>query len=234
MSSDNIILSVRGLQKVYQSGRNRVHVLKGIDFDVTEGQIVALIGPSGVGKSTLLNIVGTLDRPTQGNLRIADTDVLEFDEPGLARFRNETIGFVFQFHHLLPEFTAIENVMMPGLIAGRSKAQLWQRAHGLLKEVGLEHRIEHRPGELSGGEMQRVAVARALMNNPRIVFADEPSGNLDISASKALHDLLWNLSRKHNRTFIIVTHNNELAREADKVLDIFDGRIKNEHMNQVI
>ena len=193
-----------------------------------------MIGPSGVGKSTLLNIIGTLDRPTQGNLRIDDTDVLEFDEPRLARFRNETIGFVFQFHHLLPEFTAIENVMMPGLIGGRSKSELSRRAFDLLREVDLERRVDHRPGELSGGEMQRVAVARALMNNPKIVFADEPSGNLDSLSSKALHDLLWSLSRKHNRTFIIVTHNKELAREADKVLDIFDGRIKKEHMNQVI
>ncbi len=234
MHTSEILLEARGIHKVYQMGRNQVHVLRGLDFDVDAGQIVAVIGPSGVGKSTLLHILGTLDRPSKGTLRFAGTEIFEFDNNKLANFRNKKIGFVFQFHHLLPEFTAIENVMMPGLIGGKQQEEIYDRAFELLADVGLEHRVGHRPGELSGGEMQRVAVARALMNDPRLVLADEPSGNLDQSSSKALHDLLWDLSRKDNRTFIIVTHNKELAADADKVLEIFDGRIKNEHLNQVV
>ena len=234
MDYGNNIIEARGLHKHYHSGSNQVHVLKGLDFDVDAGQIVAVIGPSGVGKSTLLHMLGTLDRPSKGVLRIAGTDVFDFDDGTLADFRNRSIGFVFQFHHLLPEFTALENVMMPALIGGKRKEECQDRAWRLLADVGLEHRVQHRPGELSGGEMQRVAVARALMNDPQLVLADEPSGNLDQTSSKALHDLLWNLSRKDNRTFIIVTHNEGLAADADKVLEILDGRIKNEHVNQVV
>ncbi|MFQ5772786.1 MAG: ABC transporter ATP-binding protein, partial [bacterium] len=221
------------LYKDYIMGGHRVRVLKGINLNVLEGQIVAIVGPSGVGKSTLLHILGTLDHPTKGSVEINQLKVFEFDDKKLANFRNHTIGFVFQFHHLLPEFTALENVMMPGLIAGTLKSKIIQRAKNLLCEVGLEKRLNHRPGELSGGELQRVAVARALMNDPKIVLADEPSGNLDQAASDALHELLWDLSRKYGMTFIIVTHNRELAQNADKVVEIFDGLIKQEQLNQI-
>lgn len=234
MGSNRIILRARDVHKVFQLGKNKVHVLKGVDLEVEEGQIVALTGPSGVGKSTLLHILGTLDRPSRGTIEIDDTNVFDFDEKRLARFRNRTIGFVFQFHHLLPEFTAVENVMMPGLIGGQTQGELVNRAQALLHEVGLSHRLGHRPGELSGGEMQRVAVARALMLDPKLVLADEPSGNLDQVTSQSLHELLWNLSRRDNRTFIIVTHNKELAEEADKVIEISDGRIIKEQLNQIV
>lgn len=230
----DIILKATGIHKVYRMGSSQVHVLRGVDLEVNRGQIVAIVGPSGVGKSTLLHILGTLDRPSDGTLRIEDVEVFRYSDDDLARFRNRAIGFVFQFHHLLPEFTAVENVMMPGLIGGQAKADIEDRARDLLNDVGLAHRIDHRPGELSGGEMQRVAVARALMRDPKIVLADEPSGNLDQASSQALHRLLWNLSRKDNRTFIIVTHNQELAQEADKVIELFDGRIKKEQLNQIV
>jgi len=234
MSEDGKILVIKNLHKTYQMGRSSVSVLRGIDLEVDVAQIVAIVGTSGVGKSTLLHILGTLDRPSEGSVIIEGMDVFKFDEKKLADFRNRTVGFIFQFHHLMPEFTALENVMMPGLIAGKPKKKISDRAKSLLNEVGLEHRVDHRPGELSGGEMQRVAVARALMNDPKLVFADEPSGNLDRAASDALHELLWNLSRKDKRTLIIVTHNHELAENADKVVEIFDGSIKNVQYNQIV
>ncbi|MFQ6113255.1 MAG: ABC transporter ATP-binding protein [bacterium] len=228
------ILVTKDLHKSYPMGKGSVHVLKGINLEVNAGQIVAIVGPSGVGKSTLLHILGTLDRPTRGRVEIDQTEVFEYDDKKLATFRNETIGFVFQFHHLLPEFTALENVMMPSMIGGIDKSKMRKRAEFLLSEVGLDDRFGHRPGELSGGELQRVAVARALMNDPKIVLADEPSGNLDQKASKSLHELLWNLSRKYKKTFIIVTHNLELAESADKMVELFDGRIKNEYSYQLV
>jgi len=234
MIENGKIIVTKNLHKTYRMGRSSVPVLSGIDLEVNEAQIVAIIGPSGVGKSTLLHILGTLDRPSEGSVTIEGTDVFKFDEKKLADFRNRTIGFIFQFHHLMSEFTALENVMMPGLIAGKPKKRISDRAKSLLTEVRLEHRMNHRPGELSGGEMQRVAVARALMNDPKLVFADEPSGNLDRAASDALHELLWNLSRKDKRTLIIVTHNHELAENADKVVEIFDGSIKNVQYNQIV
>lgn len=234
MESDGVILSAKNLYKEYRIGNRSVEVLKGIDLEVQRGQIVAIVGPSGVGKSTLLHILGTLDHPTSGSVEIDHTKVFEFDDKKLAGFRNRTVGFVFQFHHLLVEFTAHENVMMPSLISGNIKGKIQQRAADLLFEVGLEHRMNHRPNELSGGELQRVAVARALMNAPKLVLADEPSGNLDQAASKDLHELLWKLSQKHNMTFIIVTHNLELAARADKVVEIFDGRINKEQLNQIV
>jgi len=229
-----LILRARELHRIYKMGRNKVHVLKGVDLDVNKGQIVAVVGASGVGKSTLLHLLGALDRPTNGTVEINGQDISALDESALAEFRNQTIGFVFQFHHLLPEFTAIENVMLPAMIAGKKPDGLRGRAEVLLDDVGLGHRANHRPGELSGGEMQRVAVARSLMNDPMLVLADEPSGNLDQKSSRALHDLLWDLSRKDERTFILVTHNQELAENADKIIEMFDGRIAKEHVNQIV
>lgn len=226
---DEIILSARAIHKYYPTGRNqRLHVLKGIDLDVRRGEIVSIVGPSGVGKSTLLHILGALDRPSSGTVRLDGVDVFQMDDHRLAAFRNRTAGFVFQFHHLLPEFSALENVMMPALIAGVDPKVARKRAEELLDQVGLADRLHHRPNELSGGEQQRVAVARALTNEPRILLADEPSGNLDAKSSEALHRLLWDLVRRKNLTLIIVTHNLELARSADRLLEMFDGRIRDE------
>ncbi len=228
------ILTATDVHRTFKMGKSEVPVLKGIDIEVNQGQIVAIVGQSGAGKSTLLHILGTLDKPTSGTVEIDHTDILDFKENELAHFRNEMIGFVFQFHHLLPEFSALENVMMPGMIKGTQSRSMEDRAKMLLADVGLANRMNHRPGELSGGEMQRVAVARALMNDPKLILADEPSGNLDQKASKALHELLWNLSRKDNRTFIIVTHNLELAGNADKIVELSDGRITKEQLNQLV
>lgn len=228
------ILVTQNLHKSFKFGSSEIKVLKGINLEVRAGQIVAIVGPSGVGKSTLLHILGGLDRPSKGKVFIDQTNVFDFDDKKLAYFRNSTVGFVFQFHNLMPEFTALENVMMPSMISGQPKNKMLQRAKFLLSEVRLEHREDHRPSELSGGEMQRVAVARALMNNPKIVLADEPSGNLDEASSKSLHNLLWDLSRKDQRTFIIVTHNPDLAENADKVIEIFDGCIKREQINEIV
>jgi lipoprotein-releasing system ATP-binding protein len=234
MESNGIILNAENLCKEYRLGSSKVHVLKGVSLEVRRGQIVAIVGPSGVGKSTLLHILGTLDHPTSGTVEIDRIKIFEFDDKKLAHFRNKTVGFVFQFHHLLPEFTALENVMMPSLISGKIKSNIQRRAADLLYEVGLEHRLNHRPNELSGGELQRVAVARSLMNEPKLVLADEPSGNLDLESSTSLHALLWKLSRKYKMTFIIVTHNLELAQSADKLIELFDGRIKREQLNHIV
>lgn len=229
MSAKQPILITRNLVKHYLTASGALEVLKGIDVAIYAGEIIAIVGPSGVGKSTFLNILGALDRPTAGEVEIEGTLISQLDDSGLAQFRNRTVGFVFQFHHLLPEFSALENVMMPALIARRNGHEVVDRAKQLLADVGLAQRLAHRPGELSGGEQQRVAVARALMNAPRLVLADEPSGNLDLRASESLHQLLWNLSRRDGRTFIIVTHNLELAKKADRVIELFDGRVKKIH-----
>jgi len=222
------ILQVTNVHKHYRMGkRNRLHVLKGIDLTVSEGEIIAVVGPSGVGKSTLLHIIGILDRPTEGNVNIDGRSVFDLDDTKLAQLRSETAGFVFQAHHLLPEFTALENVMMPALIAGHSRSDVDNRAWKLLKEVGLDQRAQHRPKELSGGEQQRIAVARALINSPRLLLADEPSGNLDLHAAESLHTLMWTLSRDHRQTLIIVTHNQDLALRADRIIELYDGKIKN-------
>jgi lipoprotein-releasing system ATP-binding protein len=225
------ILVTRNLCKSYPVAGGQLEVLKDIDLTVFAGEIVAIVGPSGVGKSTLLHILGALDRPTSGEVEIEGSIISRFDDRNLAQFRNQTVGFVFQFHHLLPEFTALENVLMPALIARRNGSEAIGRAKQLLHDVGLEARASHRPGELSGGEQQRVAVARALMNAPRIVLADEPSGNLDRRSSESLHQLLWDLSRRDSRAFVIVTHNMALAQKADRVVELFDGRVKKIYQN---
>jgi lipoprotein-releasing system ATP-binding protein len=200
-------------------------VLKGIDIEVHQGEIVAIVGASGAGKSTLLHIVGTLDRPDAGKVMLKEKDVFAYSSKNLAAFRNKSIGFVFQFHNLLPEFSALENVMMPGWIAGQAQQEVKQRAVELLTMLGLTHRMEHKPSELSGGEQQRTAVARALINGPALVLADEPSGNLDSKNAEELHQLFFTLREKMNQTFIIVTHNKEFARMADRIVELKDGMV---------
>ncbi|MEI6853967.1 MAG: ABC transporter ATP-binding protein [Bacteroidota bacterium] len=202
---------------------NSLKVLKGIDLTVAKGEIVAIVGPSGAGKSTLLHIIGTLDRPDAGSLEISGVNVSALNDKKMAAFRNKNIGFVFQFHHLLPEFTALENVCIPAFIAHSSKKEAEHKAKELLEFLGLQDRLTHKPSQLSGGEQQRVAVARALINNPDVILADEPSGNLDSENAKELHKLFFDLREKFNQTFIIVTHNEEFAAMSDRKLVMKDG-----------
>ncbi len=205
-----------------------LQVLKGVDLHIQKGEIVAIVGPSGAGKTTLLQILGTLDRPHINEttlLQLNSEDVLQLKDKALSQFRNNNIGFIFQFHQLLPEFTALENVSIPAYIANKSKAETEQEAKRLLDFLGLANRMHHKPNELSGGEQQRVAVARALINNPKVIFADEPSGNLDSNSAKHLHELFFKLRDELNQTFIIVTHNEELANMADRKLEMVDGKI---------
>jgi lipoprotein-releasing system ATP-binding protein len=205
-----------------------VEVLKGLDLEINKGEIVAIVGPSGAGKTTLLQILGTLDQPIKEQdfeLQINNTSLKNLSDKELSQFRNEHIGFIFQFHQLLPEFTAIENVCIPGFIAKRDKKEVETRAKELLSFLGLSHRINHKPSELSGGEQQRVAVARALINNPSIILADEPSGNLDSNSAKNLHELFFKLRNEFGQTFVLVTHNEELANMADRKLTMKDGKI---------
>lgn len=206
----------------------QLEVLKGIDLHIGKGEVVSIVGPSGAGKTTLLQIMGTLDKPDAGSLSIARHDVLKLNRRQLARFRCEHIGFVFQFHQLLPEFTALENVMIPALIAKRNKSEARQRALQLLEYLKLADRANHKPAELSGGENQRVAVARALMNEPDVVFADEPSGSLDSHNKAELHQLFFDLRDKFGQTFVIVTHDEELAALTDRTIHLADGRIVSE------
>lgn len=200
-------------------------VLKGVDLHVAKGEVVSIVGASGAGKTTLLQILGTLEKPDSGSLLINGEEVTKLSAKALSSFRNDHIGFVFQFHHLLPEFSALENVMMPGLIAGKTRAECVPRAEELLTRLNVIARKEHKPGQLSGGEQQRVAVARALFNNPSVVLADEPSGNLDSAHAKELHQLFFDLRKELGQTFVIVTHNEELAEMADRRLVIRDGVI---------
>ncbi len=216
-----MILEATNIHKRY----GNLEVLKGVSLQVQKGEIVSLVGPSGAGKSTLLHIVGTLDKPDSGEVRIEGKEVFKQSEKSLAAFRNKSIGFIFQFHHLLPEFTAIENVCIPAFIHGTGKREAEARAKELLSMLNLSHRFEHKPTELSGGEQQRVAVARALMNNPAIIMADEPSGNLDTNNARDLHKLFFELRDKLNQTFIIVTHNEELANMADRKVNMKDGNV---------
>jgi lipoprotein-releasing system ATP-binding protein len=200
-------------------------VLRGVDLSVQTGEVVSLVGPSGSGKSTLLHILGTLDTPDQGSVEIAGTEVTRLSRKELAAFRNRSIGFVFQFHHLLPEFSALENVCIPGWLGKRSRSEVKREAAELLELLGLTARIDHRPNQLSGGEQQRVAVARALINKPAVVFADEPTGNLDTHTAQELHRLFFDLRDRFNQTFLIVTHNEELAALSDRCLRIRDGQL---------
>jgi len=207
------------------SGPVALNVLDNIDLDIQKGEMLAIVGASGVGKSTLLHILGALDRPTSGRVLFGDLDVFGLDSNRLARFRNERVGFVFQFHHLLPEFTALENVMLPALIRRIGREEAAGAASKILGEVGLGARVHHRPGELSGGEQQRVAVARALMLKPDVVLADEPTGNLDMHTGEAIHDLLLSINKQQGITFVIVTHNDKLAVRADRVLRMVEGKL---------
>ena len=217
------MLTAKGIQKYY----GNLWVLKGVTVEIAKGEIVSIVGPSGSGKSTLLHILGTLDEPAEGEILLQNKKLHELKGKPLAAFRNKHIGFVFQFHHLLPEFSALENVCIPGWIAGRKKREVEERALELLNLLGVGHRVENKPGALSGGEQQRVAVARALINNPDIVFADEPTGNLDTANAKDLHELFFDLRERFRQTFLIVTHNEELARMSDRVLHMKDGEMVN-------
>jgi len=210
------------------SGPVALHVLNDIDLDIRTGEMLAIVGASGAGKSTLLHILGGLDRPTSGRVFYRDIDVFGLDSDRLARFRNEHVGFVFQFHHLLPEFSALENVMMPALVRGADQRSAADTAAKVLGDVGLAGRIHHRPGELSGGEQQRVAVARALVLSPDAVLADEPTGNLDTHTGEAVHELLQKINKERGITFVIVTHNDRLAIRADRVLRMADGKLYQE------
>ena len=215
------ILSASNIHKKYGT----VEVLKGVDVSIAQGEIVTIVGPSGSGKSTLLHIMGTLDRADRGEVFLNGENITSLQGKKLSAFRNKHIGFVFQFHHLLPEFTALENVCIPGWLSVKKKSSVKERAEELLGLLGLKDRLEHKPNALSGGEQQRVAVARALINNPDVVFADEPTGNLDSANAKDLHALFFDLRKQFNQTFLIVTHNEELAQQSDRMLVMKDGKI---------
>ena len=214
---------IRGI-KIHKS-INEISILNGIDISINKGEIVSVVGKSGAGKTTLLQILGTLEKPTNGKVFFNNKDVFLLNENELAAFRNKNIGFVFQSHHLLPEFTALENVCIPAYIAKSTKKLANERAKYLIDLMGLSNRFDHKPSELSGGEQQRISVARALMNNPQVVLADEPSGNLDSKTAESLHELFFKLREVNQQTFIIVTHNNKLAELADKKINIKDGKI---------
>lgn len=215
------MIVAEGIIKKY----GNLEVLKGVNIHISEGEVVAIVGKSGAGKSTLLHILGTLDRADSGSLLFKGTDVNKLNNTDLSKFRNSTIGFVFQFHYLLPEFTALENVCIPGYIANKQENEVIKEGKKWLDYLGLSERMNHKPGSLSGGEQQRVSVARALINRPAIIFADEPSGNLDIQTSQELHSLIFTLRKDFNQTFVLVTHNMDLAKMSDRCLEMRDGII---------
>jgi lipoprotein-releasing system ATP-binding protein len=219
------LLEGRGLHKSYWLGEKEIHVLRGASFSLRAGEMASLVGPSGVGKSTFLHVVGTLDPPTAGNVLYDGQDAFEMGEEPLARFRNRNVGFVFQFHYLLPEFTALQNTAMPGLISRQSRDEAEQVAGEMLELVGLSHRLDHRPGELSGGEQQRVALARALVLKPRLLLADEPTGNLDEATGEGIHQLLLDLNRRLGIAAIVVTHNPRLAERMPRRLRLHEGLV---------
>jgi lipoprotein-releasing system ATP-binding protein len=215
------MLTATNIHKYY----GQLWVLKGVDLEIRQGEIASIVGPSGSGKSTLLHILGTLDKPDKGEVMVGNNRINFLNEKQMAAFRNRHVGFVFQFHHLLPEFTALENVCIPGWMAGRRKKEVEEHAVSLLQMLGLGNRTDNKPNALSGGEQQRVAVARALINRPAIIFADEPTGNLDSANARELHQLFFTLRQQFNQTFLIVTHNEELAQMSDRILHMKDGKI---------
>jgi lipoprotein-releasing system ATP-binding protein len=215
------VIEGKGIVKNY----GNLRVLKGVDIHIKKGEVVAITGKSGAGKSTLLHILGTLDQSDEGSISFDDHDISKYNNKELAKFRNSEIGFIFQFHYLLPEFTALENVCIPGFIAKRPENEVIEEAKKLLDYLGLTDRMQHKPGALSGGEQQRVSVARALINKPSVIFADEPSGNLDIQSSQELHSLIFKLRNDFNQTFVLVTHNTDLAKMSDRCLEMRDGQI---------
>ena len=223
-----MIIKATGIEKSFGS----LQVLKGVDFEARQGEVVSIMGASGAGKSTLLQILGTLSTPSAGTLEIEGQDVLALDSNALSAFRNRRLGFVFQFHHLLPEFTALENVMIPALIAGKPDRKAKEEAAALLKEMGLAERASHKPSELSGGEQQRVAIARALVNRPAILFADEPSGNLDTRTKAEIHALFFSLRERLGQTIVIVTHDPELASMCDRCLFMRDGQFVEDYLTK--
>ncbi|MBN1475003.1 MAG: ABC transporter ATP-binding protein [Syntrophaceae bacterium] len=221
------MIRLNNLSKTFFKDGNKIEVLRGLNLEIPQGESLAILGVSGAGKSTLIHILGTLDHPTDGYLQINGLNVFEWDEKKMARFRNSTIGFIFQFNNLLPEFNALENAMMPALIAGMSPKKAASKALKLLEEVGLKDRLKHKPGELSGGEQQRVAIARALVMEPEILLADEPTGNLDTETGKKIEDILVNLNKTRKITLVVVTHNKLLAERMSRRISLRDGKIYN-------
>ncbi|MDD9157929.1 lipoprotein-releasing ABC transporter ATP-binding protein LolD [Aliivibrio sp. S4TY2] len=230
----NPLLVCQGIRKVYQEGTMETEVLKGVDFQINESELVAIVGSSGSGKSTLLHILGALDEPTSGTVHFQQNELTKLNANKQAKIRNQHIGFVYQFHHLLSDFSALENVAMPLLIGGVHKKEAIKRATELLEKVGLAHRIEHRPSELSGGERQRVAIARALVNKPALVLADEPTGNLDHKTALDIYNLMRELNQESGTAFLVVTHDNELAAKLDKQLSMQDGRFITETVRSTL
>jgi len=226
------IVVATNVQKSFRHMGRTLEVLRGVDLEIRDGEVLAVVGPSGAGKSTLLHCIGTLDIPTKGSIRLAGEEITQLPGSRLADLRNRTIGFVFQFHHLLPEYNALENVMMPGLVQGRPKRELETRARSLLEEVGLNDRTLHRPGELSGGEQQRVALARALLLEPKLLLADEPTGNLDTATSAQIHDLFFGINKQRGTTIVVVTHNPALAASMPRVVTLRDGRVEKDERRE--
>jgi len=226
-----VLVQVEGLHKSFPRFDGEVQVLKGIDLDIYKGEAAAVVGISGAGKSTLLHVLSALDPPTRGNVSIAGKRLKDLDSRALADFRNRSLGFVFQFHHLLPEFTALENTMMPALIARTPRKEAQERAEKILAELGLANRTSHKAGELSGGEQQRVAIARAVILQPALILADEPTGNLDAATGQTVEDILLRLNREQNITLLVVTHNEALARRLDRVIRLHDGQIASIEQN---
>ena len=227
------IVVASNVQKSFRHMGRTLEVLRGVDLEIKDREMIGIVGPSGAGKSTLLHCIGTLDIPTRGSIRIAGEEIMALSGARLADLRNRSIGFVFQFHHLLPEFNALENVMMPGLVQGMSKKQVEAKATALLEEVGLKDRTSHRPGELSGGEQQRVALARALLLEPKLLLADEPTGNLDSATSAQIHDLFFAINKQRGTTIVVVTHNQALAASMPRVVTLRDGRVEKDERRDV-